>query len=142
MTPPGRVRDTYAAALQHDRVDLTGEERLIGVVRRPLPWLLAQVDENRSALGPPPALLEAVKERTDALEATLPSPAAHNRAMNEVAYDRRYREYLASSNEAQAAMDDLRELLRAGRDVVLVCYENTDEKRCHRTILKELLEGR
>jgi hypothetical protein len=29
--------------------------------------------------------------------------------------------------------------LTQGDDVVLVCYENTDDKRCHRTILKKIL---
>jgi len=39
-------------------------------------------------------------------------------------------------------MDDLLDLLAEGTDVALVCFENTDQKRCHRTILREELHRR
>lgn len=66
---------------------------------------------------------------------------AHNAAWEELDFEERYRDHL-TSDEAQAAMDDLVSLLQAGEDVALVCYENTDQKRCHRTILREELERR
>jgi hypothetical protein len=142
MGDRGEIRDTYAAALQHDLIDLTGNERLVGVVRRPLPWFGAQVDENRNVLGPPASLLDEVKERSEALQAQgLEGAAAHNRAMSEANYRERYLDHLRTSGAAQAAIEDLEALLESGQDVVLVCYENTDEKRCHRTILREYLTG-
>lgn len=42
-----------------------------------------------------------------------------------------HREHLDESDDARDALDRLQGLLRDGRDVALVCYENTDEKRCH-----------
>nr|WP_255457573.1 DUF488 domain-containing protein [Halorussus sp. JP-T4] len=64
----------------------------------------------------------------------------HDEAWDEVDFGGRYREYLRTP-EARAAMDDLLAELDE-RDVWLVCYENTDEKRCHRTILQDVLRER
>lgn len=142
MAERGALRDTYAAALQHELVDLDGGERLIGIARRPLPWLLGQVDENLPALGPPPELLDAVKERHAELQDEgLPDAEAHNRALEAVDYRERYLSHLENSAAAQEAIERIQELREAGTDVVLVCYENTEEKRCHRTILRDYLEG-
>jgi len=141
MTDRGRVRDTYVAAIQHDKVDLAGSERLVGVVRRPHSWFHGQVDENRQALAPPEGLLDEFKERASSLEAEGQSDqAAHNEAWDAVDFDARYRQHLAESPEARDAMADLTDRLAAGDDVVLVCYENTDQKRCHRTLLRSELD--
>lgn len=138
----GQVTDTYVAALQHDLVDLPADTTRVGVVRRPTHWLNAQVDENIPALGPPDALLDDVKDRHEALKAAgRADAAAHNRAMDTVDYDERYREHL-STPEAEAALDDLLARLESGENIALVCFENTAEKRCHRTILREVLESR
>ncbi|WP_430505390.1 DUF488 domain-containing protein [Haloparvum sp. PAK95] len=140
MTERGRVRDTYVAAIQHDKVDLAGDEQLVGVVRRPHSWFHGQVDENRPALAPPEDLLDEFKAHASTLEDEGRSDrAAHNEAWDAVDFDARYRRHLATSPDAREAMDDLRERLAAGDDVVLVCYENTDEKRCHRTLLRDEL---
>lgn len=143
MSERGALRDTYAAALQHDLVDLDGDERLLGVVRRPLPWLLGQVEENRPELGPPAELLDAVKNRHEALQDRgLSDAEAHNRALEAVDYRERYLAYLKNSAATQEAIEHIEESLADGTDVVLVCYENTAEKRCHRTILRDYLEGK
>lgn len=139
MSPRGRVRDTYVAALQHDLIELDGTERLIGVVRRPMPWLAAAVDENLAALGPPAALLAEFKDRHAELAETMSDAAAHNEAFEAVDYRERYEEHLESDPDARDAIDTLRAALEAGEDIVLVCYENTEEKRCHRTILRDRL---
>jgi len=39
-------------------------------------------------------------------------------------------------------MADLLALLAEGTHVALVCFENVDQKRCHRTIHREELEQR
>lgn len=134
----GTLRDTYVAAIQHGSADVPPDARLIGVVRRPAPWVYGAVDENWRELGPPDELLTAVKDRHEELRAEgFDDAEAHNRAMADVGYDERYRTHLQESAAAKEAIDDIRELLADGEDVVLVCFENTDEKRCHRTILTE-----
>lgn len=136
----GHVFDTYAAALQHDRVDLPPGTLRIGVVRRPLPWLWAVIDENLSALGPPDPLLNDLQHRQEnLLQCGIDEVTAHNRAMVDVQYPLRYRRHITRSVDAAAALDRIRSHLQTGTDVALVCYENTDEKRCHRTLLRELL---
>jgi uncharacterized protein YeaO (DUF488 family) len=140
MTDRGQLRDTYIAAIQHDKVDLSGEELLVGVVRRPHSWFYGQVDENRPALAPPETLLDEFKERAAALEADgLADATAHNEAWDSVDFDDRFRRHLAETPAAQDAMADLTGRLADGDNVVLVCYENTDEKRCHRTVLRDEL---
>lgn len=141
MTVRGELQDTYVAALQHDLFDLDGDEHLIGVVRRPLPWLHGQVDENYPALGPPPDLLDEFKDRYDELRARgVADSPAHNQALEDVNYNDRYRSYIDESVAAQDALQQIESLLDRGEDVVLVCYENTDEKRCHRTLLHTYFE--
>jgi len=137
----GQVYDTYVAALQHDIADVPEDAVRVGVVRRPTPWFWAQVDENVPELGPPADLLEEFKDRYEALqERGLGDAEAHNTALERVDYDDRYKSYLHRSDEARAAIATLRTRLESGEDVVLVCYENTDEKRCHRTLLRSELE--
>lgn len=134
----GSLTDTYVAALQHEIANIPEDSVKIGVVRRATPWFHAQVDRNVPALGPPASLLADVKERHEALaDDGMNDAAAHNAAMDAVGYDDRYLEYLAESSDAQAAIDDVRARVTADEDVVLVCYENTDEKRCHRTLLRD-----
>lgn len=134
----GRLFDTYVAALQHDLVDLPEGTVRLGVVRRPTPWFSAAVDENCSALGPPDSLLAAVKQRHEALVADgVEDATAHNRALAALDYDDRYVHHLETDEAAREAVESVRDRLTAGTDVALVCYENTAEKRCHRTRLRE-----
>lgn len=138
----GAVYDTYVAALQHDNADLPEGTRKVGVVRRPTSWFHGAVDENRPELGPPADLLEAFQDREEAFKVQgMCEEGAHNGAWDEVAFDERYREHLASE-PARSAVEDLLALLESGTDVALVCFENTDQKRCHRTALREHLEAR
>lgn len=141
MSEPGTVRETYHAALQHDLVSLSGDERLVGVVRKPTPWFTL-VDENRPELGPPVELLDETKARADELKQRgICDEEATNAAWKETNFEARYREYVRSDDVAQSELDDLAARVEAGETVVLVCYEGED-KRCHRRILKELLESR
>lgn len=137
----GRVSDTYVAALQHDTADVPASATRLGVVRRPTPWFWGQVDANEPALAPPADLLDETKARQEALEAEgVDGADAHNRAMDDVDFEARYLAYLDDSADALEALASLRERLDAGEDVALVCYENTEAKRCHRTLLRERLE--
>ena len=136
---PGRVTDTYVAALQHDLVDLPEGTRKVGVVRKPTPWFHGVVDENRPALGPPRDLLDEFQDREEDFKLQgMCDEGAHNAAWEELDFEERYREYLGTG-AGRSALDDLRDALSGGTDVAVVCYENTDKKRCHRTILRDVL---
>ena len=129
------VRDTYHAALRHGHVTPDESDLVVGVVRRPTYGIGNYLDRNVPALAPPEDLLDEFKrvvgERDD---------LTHDEAWDEVNFGERYREYLRTP-EPQRAMDDVLDELDS-RDVWLVCYENTDDKRCHRTILKDTLRKR
>lgn len=140
MTAPGTLTDTYVAAIQHDLVELPPQATLVGVVRQPTRWLHPVVDENNPALGPPADLLSDVKRVEEDLQAQGAADAAANhRAWEETGFADRYRRYLDDDPDAGAALESLADRLRTGETLALVCYENTDEKRCHRTILRERL---
>jgi len=138
----GEIRETYHAALSHDLVDVPEDAHLVGVVRRPMGWFGAEIDENRPDLGPPEDLLEETKAAAERMETEgFDETPAHNLSWEETDFEARYREYLESSPAAQAELDDLAAMVEAGETVVLVCYEG-DDKRCHRRILQEVLEER
>lgn len=135
-----RLHDTYVAALRHDLADVPEEATLVGVVRRPTRWFSAAVDENRPELGPPSDLLDEFKRRHEEMKMQgLCDEGAHNAAWDEVSFETRYRTYLAESDDAREAVDALSGRLRGGEALALVCYENTDKKRCHRTVLRDHL---
>lgn len=133
------VHETYAAALQHDRASLPPGTRLVGVVRRPMGWFHGTVDENVTALGPPEALLDDVKDRQAALEeAGTEGAVAVEQAWEDTDFGDRYLDYLDRNGDAAAAMARLAEQVQDGTDVALVCYEAPD-KPCHRHLLRERL---
>lgn len=134
----GTVTETYAAALQHDLVDLEGATP-VGVVRRPPGWFHATVAENHRELGPPDHLLDETKERQDEFQmAGMCETGAHNAAFEETDFAERYRAYLRDDSEAREELESLRERVRAGEDLALVCFEG-DDKACHRHALLEVL---
>jgi uncharacterized protein YeaO (DUF488 family) len=137
----GSVDETYVAALQHDLVE-PGDAALVGVVRRPTGWFRAETDENRPALGPPEALLDETKDRTEELKRRgMCDEGAHNAAWEETDFTRRYREYLDADPAARDALSDLAGRVAAGEAVWLVCFEG-EGKRCHRHPLAERLRER
>jgi len=138
----GALFDTSVTALQHDLVELPDGTRRVGVVRSPTPWFHEIVDENRPALGPPRALLDEFRDlQTSFTLDGMCEAGAHNAAWEELDFERRYRASLDTA-DTQAVIADLRDRLADGTDVALVCFENTDQKRCHRTILREELTRR
>ncbi|WP_247729348.1 DUF488 domain-containing protein [Halovivax limisalsi] len=138
----GLLSDTYVAALQHDLVELPPETTRIGVVRDPTPWFHGSVDENLQPLGPPRDLLDETKQaETDLKRRGICDEEAHNAAWEETDFASRYRAHLQSSDAAGDAVDDLLARLDSGESIALVCFENTSNKRCHRTILHDHLEA-
>ncbi|USZ72588.1 DUF488 family protein [Natronosalvus halobius] len=139
----GTLTDTYVAALQHDLVDIEPGTTLVGVVRQPTSWFHAAVDENRSALGPPSTLLEDAKAAAEDLKmAGMCDEGAHNASWEQVDFEDGYREHLETDSEAEEALADLEGRLQDGESIALVCFENTGKKRCHRTVLRAVLEAR
>jgi uncharacterized protein YeaO (DUF488 family) len=138
----GDLSDTYVAALQHDIAAVPEDATLVGVVRRPTGWFAGTVDENQPAVAPPEDLLADAKARESALEENgVDDAEANRRAWRDVDFAARYRDHL-DSEQAQAAVEDLEARLRDGESLSLVCFENTDEKRCHRTSLRRRLAAR
>ncbi|MFB6270980.1 MAG: DUF488 family protein, partial [Halobacterium sp.] len=132
----GDLSDTYVAALQHDTAEIPADATLVGVVRRPTGWFSGAVDENVPAVAPPEDVLDDAKARESELaERGVGDAEANRRAWDDVDFAARYRDHLAT-DAARAAVDDLAARLRSGESLALVCFENTDEKRCHRTILR------
>ena len=141
MADRGEVRETYHAAIQHDLVDLDGDEHLVGVVRRPTGWFRSVVDENHPDLGPPGELLSEFDDvETEFAARGICDSGAHNAAREELSFGERYSEYLVADPAARTAVEGLLERLRSGEDLWFVCFENTDHKRCHRTILRDRVE--
>ncbi|WP_137288759.1 DUF488 domain-containing protein [Natronorubrum halophilum] len=137
----GTLTDTYVAAIQHDRADVPDDATLVGVVRKPTQWFHAAVDENRAALAPSAELLETFRTSVDDLKMRgICAEGAHNAAWGEVGFEAAYREHLEESADARAALADVVDRLEGGESLALVCYENTDKKRCHRTVLRDVLE--
>ncbi|PSQ50240.1 hypothetical protein BRD15_02105, partial [Halobacteriales archaeon SW_6_65_15] len=90
-----------------------------------------------SELAPPDDLLSEFKTLADERD-----DLHHDEVWDEVDFGERYRDHLRSPEARQAMGDLLEELESRDGDLWLVCYENTDEKRCHRTILKSVLRER
>lgn len=143
MMTTSSIGDTYVAAIQHDLVDLSTEATLVGVVRRPTGWFRSTVDENHPSLGPPPELLDEFKQRYEDFKLQgMCDEGAHNAAWEELGFDDRYRTYLEETPAARDAVSALVNRLEAGEELTLVCFENTNKKRCHRTILHDYITGR
>jgi uncharacterized protein YeaO (DUF488 family) len=141
-TDDGAVLETYAAALQHDIANLPAGARTVGVVRRPTGWFHALVDENRTTLGPPEALLSETQERREDLATRgLCDEEAHNAAWEAVDFAERYSDYVDEDEEAQQALAELAERVQEGETVALVCFEG-ENKRCHRHLLVDMLRER
>lgn len=142
MTDQGALFDTYVAAVQHDLVDLPADVTLVGVVRRPTGWFHAVVDENHPVLGPPDALLTELQRRQATYEdAGEDEAVAHESAWRDLDFEERYAEYLETDPDARQAANSLVDRLRGGESLALVCFENTEQKRCHRTRLKTHLSA-
>jgi len=133
-TQRGRIRDTYHAALQHDHVNPKDEDLVLGVVAKPMYGIQNHIDENRPALAPAPDALAEFKQRADEI--------GHNEAIEELDFETRYRQRIKSSDTAETEIERIVSILEDGRNVWLVCYENTDRKWCHRCALKDMIESR
>lgn len=130
----GRLRDTYHAALQHQHDEPGDEDLVLAVVDEQMYGIQKYTDEHWPVLSPPTHALHEFKDLADEI--------GHNEAIDELDFDSRYRNHVQEDTDVQAAMDAVIDELENGRDVWLVCYENTDDKFCHRTVLQDEIEAR
>ena len=128
----GTLHDTYHAALQHGHVNPSKRDLVLGVVAEQMYGIQSFLDRNEVELAPDRDTLREFKDLADEI--------GHNEAIEELGFEDEYRERLQQPAQ-QAAMGELANELDAGRDVWLVCYENTDDKFCHRTILREEIKA-
>jgi hypothetical protein len=136
---PSTLRETSVEALAHGLVDLPDDATDVGVDRRPTPRMRAAVDEIRPELGPPATLLDDFTAARDDLKMQgLCAEGAHNAAWENVAFGRRYADYLADSERARESLEELRRRRDAGERLVIVS-EADGGKRSHRTPLRERL---
>ncbi len=130
----GRLRDTYHAALQHEHVEPADDDLVLAVVDEQMYGIQKHTDEWWPVLSPPTEALHEFKDRADEI--------GHNEAVDELDFDERYRNHVRRDKDVQKAIDSILSELDHGRDVWLVCYENTDDKFCHRTVLREEIESK
>ena len=70
-----------------------------------------------------------------------PQADVHDAVFKPVGFEDRYREHLRTDADARVALAALRERVRDGEDLALVCFE-ADDRRCRCHVLREvLLEG-
>lgn len=69
--------------------------------------------------------------------------AAYGKKGLKFTWDDYRRRYLAEMKAQTAAIEELAARVRAGETITLLCSSSCDrESRCHRSLLKELIEGR
>ncbi|EMA31411.1 hypothetical protein C446_15628 [Halobiforma nitratireducens JCM 10879] len=101
------------------------------------------VDKNHAELGPPAALLATVTDaEAEPKLQGLCDDGADDAAWDRVDFGDAYREFLETDADTCAALADLEFWLAAGESIALVCDESTEQKRCHRTVLRARLEDR
>jgi uncharacterized protein (DUF488 family) len=123
--------DSFLRALQAAGVELLVDVRAVASSRRP-GFSKSSLAANLAAVG-----IGYVHLRG------LGTPAAGRAAARAGRHARMrsiFREHLRTL-EAQAELDELRELASAGRRVCLLCFE-ADPQHCHRTLVAEALAAR
>ncbi|ELY87094.1 DUF488 family protein, N3 subclade [Natrinema altunense] len=138
----GTLTDASVRAIRHGLADLPADATRIGVLRRPPSRARSVVDETVPELGLPDDLLASMRDAAAEMRLQgLCDEGAHNAAWEQVGVGEAYRKHLETDADARDALAALDDRLAAGESLVLVCVENTDAKRCHRTILRAALEG-
>ena len=130
------VRTTYFGGLG-SVVEPDEDDDVLGVVRYPQDFVDRVVDRNVPALAPPEQLLQAFKAVEGAAEDDENVLNASAVAWENVDFEDRYRSHLAKNGQQQV-LENVREHVRDGLDVWLVCWEK-DVRYCHRRLLADVL---
>lgn len=113
----------------------------IAVVRAPRDTGIDDLcDEWIPELGMPKWALERFWEFRSGYRTNTAVDNPTQRAWNDAKLDYHYRNYLNSSEEAQAALQLIVDRLYSGEDITLVCFEERPDP-CHRHILLERIEN-
>lgn len=128
-----QIRHTNHSALQHDHVQPSNDDLILGVVRETMYGLDNVIDRNHDELGPPRDLLHDLKREAAKL--------GHNRAVDTIDFKERYLNHL-QSERAQNTIQAITEEVQSGTTVWLVCYENVEDKFCHRLLLVREIQDR
>lgn len=130
------IRTTYFGGLGTE-LEPQDADLVLGVVRRPKPFVHEAVGLNEPSLGPPDELLDTYKAVVEAAEQ---DGHDHPRAIawRSVGVERRYLQHLGRRGPQQL-LAELRDRVRAIEgDLVLVCWER-DVRFCHRRPLATVL---
>ncbi|WP_435098499.1 DUF488 domain-containing protein [Halarchaeum sp. P4] len=128
------VHTTYFGGLPSLDVE-TGT--VLAVVRRPHDFINDATERNIRTLAPSEDLLTAYKQVEEAAEndgERLPAKVA----WESVSFEPRYRRRLQNHVDANRALSKLRNRLRNGETLTLVCWEK-NPRWCHRRVLADVL---
>jgi hypothetical protein len=105
----------------------------VGIVRSERDDLLDATDETDQRLAPPEDLFYQWLNYKQTLEAEdgVPAGRAHDRAYEEIDYEKRFDQYLTQSDEAQGAVEEYADRVMDGERIVFVCF-CSDLRHCHR----------
>jgi hypothetical protein len=136
MTTCGSLRQTYGAALRLGEISPDPDDLVVAVGPRS-PDEHERLDaatatDVETGLAPPTQLRFDLDRAVDRY-----GPEA---AWDAVAYESRYRAFLASDTDARAGLARIRRHLQQGGTVWLVCPGNTPVERRHRAILADVLD--
>lgn len=97
------------------------------------------IDDNDERLAPPRQLFHQWRQQRDEFATDVDEAVAHNRAYEEVKYNRRFDLYLQKNAGARNALAELTSRIIDGEHVVLVCY-CADGRLCHRKQVRSELD--
>jgi uncharacterized protein (DUF488 family) len=127
----GATVDSFLDVLRAARVDLLVDVRALAMSRRP-GFAKSRLAANLAGAGIEYRHLRALGTPADGRAAARAGRHAEMRAV--------FAGQLATP-EAQAALDEVAALLRAGRRVCLLCFE-ADPSHCHRALVADALAAR
>lgn len=147
----GHLDETYLTALQkkHDAqqsnlfdysVNESNHTRIAVVSEPNDTGILEVTDEYIPELGMPARKLNEFRRLREAYNERDPVKK-HNKAFIKCNMGEAYESWVKYNTEAREEFDKLAERLREGEDITLVCFEKPP-KKCHRHVLKRLLEER
>lgn len=118
------------------------EPTTIAVVRLPRDTGIDEYcDEWTPELGVPERHLSRFWAYREGYETNSAVANPVERAFHDADVERYYSEYVRSSDDAQAALNEIVSRLESGEDITLVCFEGESEP-CHRRKLAEFIEAR
>lgn len=118
-----------------------GETTYVGIANSNDNGYNSVVDETETRLAPPDDLFfQWYNTRDSLMSGGMMETNAHNKALEQIDYFERFEHHL-NTTQAQEALTQLTERVKAGEDIVLVCYCG-GAKQCHRHPVAERIQAR